>query len=122
MEKRLRTTQRRMERTMIGITRRDHRTNVWVRQQTGARDIIVRIKQLKWQWAGHVARINDNRWTRTVTEWLPLHLKRKKARPKMRWEDDIKKYIGVTWMRVSRNRNDWKHHEEAFTQQSIDNG
>ena len=99
MQDRLKTTQRSMERAMIGITRRDHRTNEWVRQQTGVQDIIVRIKQLKWQWAGHVARINDDRWTRTVTEWLPIHLKRKKARPKMRWEDDIKKYIGVTWMR-----------------------
>src|SRR5271156_3922108 len=61
MEQRLRTTQRSMERAMIGITRRYHRTNVWVRQQTGVQDIIVRIKQLKWQWGGHVARINDNR-------------------------------------------------------------
>src|SRR5436190_285345 len=72
--------------------------------------------------AGHVARMNDDRWTRTVTEWLPLHLKRKQARPKMRWEDDIKKFIGVTWMRVARDRKDWKHREEAFIQQWIDNG
>ena len=122
MQDRLKTTQRSMERAMLGITRRDHRTNEWVRQQTGVQDIIVRIKQLKWQWAGHVARLNDNRWTRTVTEWLPIHLRRKKARPKMRWEDDIKKYIGVTWMRVARDRKDWKHHEEAFIQQWIDNG
>src|SRR5271154_1003772 len=78
-----------------------------------------KVKQLKWQWAGHVARINDDRWTRTVTEWLRIHLKRKKARPKMRWEDDIKKYIGVTWMRVARDRKDWKHHEEAFIQNGL---
>jgi Reverse transcriptase (RNA-dependent DNA polymerase) len=122
MQDRLRTTQRSMERAMLGITKRDHRTNEWVRQQTGVQDIIVRIKQLKWQWAGHVARLNSDRWTRTVTEWLPIHLKRKKARPKMRWEDDIKKYIGVAWMRVARDRKDWKHHEEAFIQQWIDNG
>jgi Reverse transcriptase (RNA-dependent DNA polymerase) len=122
MQDRLKTTQRSMERAMIGVTKRDHRTNEWVRQQTGVQDIIVRIKQLKWQWAGHVARTIDNRWTRAVTEWLPLDQKRKKARPKVRWEDDIKKYIGVTWMRVGRNRKAWKHHEEAFIQQWIDNG
>ena len=57
-----------------------------------------------------------------MTEWLPLNQKRKKARPRVRWEDDIKKYIGVTWMRVDRDRNAWKHHEEAFIQQWIDNG
>ena len=122
MQDRLRTTQRSMERAMLGITRKDRRTNQWIRQQTGVQDIIVRIKQLKWQWAGHVARISDDRWTRTVTEWLPIHLKRKKARPKMRWEDDIKKFIGVTWMREARDRNNWKQHEEAFIQQWIDNG
>ena len=40
----------------------------------------------------------------------------------MRCEDDINKYIGVTWMGVARDRNNWKHHEEAFIQQWIDNG
>ena len=107
---------------MLGITRRDRRTNEWIRQQSGVQDIISRIKQLKWQWAGHIARTRDDRRTRKVTEWLPLDLKRKKARPKMRWEDDIKKYIGVIWIRVARERTDWKHHEDAFIQQWIDNG
>ena len=79
MQERLRTTQKSMERAMIGITRRDRKTNVWVRQQTGTQDIIARIKQLKWQWAGHVARASDNRWTKIVTEWIPLENKRKRA-------------------------------------------
>jgi hypothetical protein len=122
MQDRLKTTQRSMERAMIGITKRDHKTNEWVRQKTGIQDIIVRIKALKWQWAGHLARINDHRWTRSVTEWIPLNQKRKRARPRTRWEDEINKHIGVTWMRVAKNRKEWKHHGEAFIQQWIDNG
>src|SRR5438477_12359502 len=47
MQDRLKTTQRSMERAIIGITRRDSKTNEWVRQQTGGEDIIVSIKQLK---------------------------------------------------------------------------
>src|SRR5438552_13150505 len=121
MQERLRTTQRSMERAMIGITKRDHKTNEWVRKQTGIQDIVARVKQLKWQWAGHLARTRDNRWTKSITEWLPLDQKRKRARPKTRWVDDIKKYIGPTWMRVASNRVEWKHHEEAFIQQWIDN-
>src|SRR5579862_1012742 len=39
MQERLHTTQRSMERAMLGITRRDRKTNVWVRQQTGLQDI-----------------------------------------------------------------------------------
>src|SRR5277367_4697255 len=61
MQDRLSTTQRSVERAMIGITKRDRQTNKWVRQQTGLQDIIGRIKQLKWQWAGHLARTSDNR-------------------------------------------------------------
>ena len=94
MEDRLKTTQRSMERAMLGITRRDRRTNEWIRQQSGVQDIIVRIKQLKWQWAGYIARTRDDRWTRKVTEWLPLDLKRKKARPKMRWKMISRNILG----------------------------
>ena len=122
MQDRLGTTQRSMERAMIGITKRDHKTNKWVRQQTGVQDILERIKQLKWQWAGHLARIPDNRWTKAVTEWIPLDKKRKRARPRTRWIDDMNKFIGVTWMQVARDRMVWKSHEEAFIQQWIDNG
>ena len=63
MQERLRTTQRSMERAMLGISRLDKKTNVWIREQTGLQDIIVRIKELKWQWAGHIIRVENNRWT-----------------------------------------------------------
>ena len=119
MQERLRVTQRSMERAMIGVTRRDKKTNVWIRQQTGLQDIIARIKQLKWQWAGHIARQNDNRWTKVVTEWIPLNGKRKRARPKTRWVDEIRKYAGTTWMRQAADRKVWKVQGEAFIQQWI---
>ena len=28
---------------------------------------MVKIKEAKWRWAGHVMRRDDNRWTRRVT-------------------------------------------------------
>ena len=119
MQERLQATQRSMERAMIGITKRDRKTNVWVRNQTGIQDIITRIKALKWQWAGHIASQGDNRWAKIVTEWIPLGNKRKRARPKTRWQDDIVKSVGVIWIRKAQDRSDWKHHEEAFIQQWI---
>ncbi len=119
MQEKLQTTQRSMERAMIGITRRDRKTNIWIRQQTGIKDIVVRIKELKWQWAGHVARANNNKWTKIVTEWTPREEKRKQARPKIRWCDEIVKSAGAVWMRKARNRNEWKHQGEAFIQQWI---
>ena len=32
------------------------------REKTKVKDIIQVVKQQKWRWAGHVARMNDNRW------------------------------------------------------------
>lgn len=119
MQERLRVTQRSMERAMVGTSRRDRKTNVWLRQQTGVEDIVCRMKKLKWQWAGHIARSTDNRWTKIVTEWIPLEGKRKKGRPATRWIDDIRKFQGVTWMRQANNRKEWCRLGEAFIQQWI---
>ena len=67
----LAVAQRKMERIMLGITLRDQRHNTWIRQQTGVTDIIDHIRQLKHRWAGHVARLQDNRWTIRATSWVP---------------------------------------------------
>ena len=122
IQERLRTTQRSMERAMIGVTKRNHKNNKWIREKSGVKDIVSTIKKLKWGWEGHVARMNDNRWTQRATEWMPLGYKREKARPKTRWEDEIRKYMGVTWIRAAKDREVWRNHGEAFVQQWTDNG
>jgi hypothetical protein len=122
MQAKLQTTQRSMERAMIGVTKRDHKTNKWIREKSGLCDIMETIKKQKWCWAGHVARMNDGRWTKRTTEWIPLDKKRERARPKTRWSDEIRKFVGNTWMRAAQNRNEWKIHGKAFVQQWTDNG
>jgi len=59
-----------MERIMLGLSLRDRVPNTNVRR-SGVTDAITRISTLKWNWAGHLARINDGRWTRKITEWRP---------------------------------------------------
>lgn len=27
------------------------------------------VKSLKWKWAGHIARMEDERWTKRILEW-----------------------------------------------------
>ena len=66
---------------------------------TGVTEIIHKIKQDKWRWAGHVAKRNDHRWTIRLTEWQPREGKRRRGRQKRRWRDDITAYIGTTWAR-----------------------
>jgi hypothetical protein len=108
-----------MERAMVGITRRDRKLNTLLREQTGVQDIVCMVKNQKWQWAGHVARAADNRWTKIVTERIPLQGKRKQGRPATKWEDDNRKILGVTWMRKAENRSEWCQIREAFIQQWI---
>ena len=61
MENKLAAAQRNMERSMIGITMRDRKTNEWIREKTKVQDILKTIKLGKWTWARHVARRTDGR-------------------------------------------------------------
>ena len=38
------------------------------RKRTRVQDIVQFVLKQKWKWARHVARLDDNRWTQTVTE------------------------------------------------------
>jgi hypothetical protein len=60
--RRLNVTQRAMERAMLGVSLRDRIRNDEIRKRTKVTDIARRIADLKWQWAGHIARMTDGRW------------------------------------------------------------
>ena len=112
----LSVAQRKMERIMLGITLRDHKRNTWIRHQTGVNDndIIDVIKKGIHGWAGHIARFNDNRWTKRVTEWTPREWTRRQGRPKTRWRDNLVRHLGTAWPRIARDRRLWKEFREGF--------
>eukprot|EP00794_Sanderia_malayensis_P006478 gene6478-7217_t len=96
-----------MERMMTGYSRRDRKTNVWVRERSKVRDVITTAKSIKWRWAGHVARMDDERWTQLTTEWQPIHGKRARGRPKTRWRDELVITTNtIAWKRIAKNRNE----------------
>ena len=68
----------------------------------------------KWKWAGHVARMKDNRWTVRCTEWQVRNGKRR------RWHDDIQHWQGATWSRTARDRQQWGELAEGYFQQLRD--
>lgn len=111
----LRVTQRRMERSMIGLTLRDRVRNEEIRRRTGVDDIIQRITKQKWRWAGHIARMADGRWTKRLIEWRPRADKRSQGRPPTRWTDDLKR-ITTNWIATAKNRENWRRLEEAYVQ------
>ena len=99
---------------MLGITKRDRKRIEWIRQKTKVIDVIQRVKLLKWQWAGHLARRTDNRWTTRITQWYPRGITRPRRRPNLKWDYDIKKVAGTTWSRQAQDREAWKQMKEDY--------
>ncbi|KAL0871065.1 hypothetical protein ABMA27_004870 [Loxostege sticticalis] len=115
--RKLKVTQRAMERAMLGISLCDRIRNEEIRRRTKVTDIARRIANLKWQWAGHIARRTDGRWGRKVLEWRPRTGRRNVGRPPTRWTDDLVKVAGGAWMRAAQDQILWKSSGEAFVQQ-----
>ena len=67
-ENKLRSAQRGMERSMLLISPRDKKRASWIRENTQINDILVVIREQKWRWACHVARREDKRWNKRLTD------------------------------------------------------
>ena len=113
----LQVAQRAMERKILGIKITDKIPNEEISVKTNTLNIIKHITNTKWRWAGHVARMQDNRWTIRTTEWQVRKGRRPRGRPKMRWKDDIMKWQGATWTRTAKDRKKWKELTEGYFQQ-----
>ena len=120
LEERLATTQRKMERLMLGITLRDKWTMERIRGATGVSDVVEAAKRSKWRWAGHVARCGMERWIARLTSWRPRR-NREVGRPRRRWEDELV-WFEMDWRDLAQNRDVWKMNGEAFIQEWIENG
>ncbi|CAH2267236.1 jg14707 [Pararge aegeria aegeria] len=114
---RLKVAQRAMERAMLGLSLLDKIPNVEIRNRTGITDIVQRAAALKWNWAGHICRREDGRWSRVILDWQPRTGHRSIGRPPARWRDDIVKAVGKNWMQLTSNRPRWRANEEALVQQ-----
>ena len=91
-----------MERKILGIKITDKIPNEEISMKTNILNIIKHITNTKWRWAGHLARMQDNRWTIRTTERQVRKGRRPRGRPKMRWKDDIMKWQGATWTRTAK--------------------
>lgn len=119
---RFRVMERAMERSMLGISLRDKIPNDEIRRRTKVKDIIEKITELKWQWAGHVARQKDERWQTRIVKWRPRETKRNRGRPPLRWMDDIRKIAGGNWYQKAQDRVKWKELGKAYVQEWTSRG
>jgi hypothetical protein len=76
-------------------------------------DIVRQIKSRRMRWAGHVARMGEERILYKVLVGKPGG-KRPLDRPRQRWEDGIRIDIreiglgGVDWIRLAQDRDWWR--------------
>jgi hypothetical protein len=76
-------------------------------------DIIRQVKSRRLRWAGHVARMGQERNMYNVLVGKPER-KRPLGRPRRRWEDGVRMDLreidlgGVNWIRLSQDRDRWR--------------
>ena len=59
-QNKLAAAQTKLDRSMLNITYKDRKTNIWVRERTKVIDIINTVRKMKWSWAGHINRVKDD--------------------------------------------------------------
>ena len=79
------TAQSALHSSMLNITYKDRKTNIWVRERTKVIHIINTVRKMKWSWARHINHLKDDRWNSPVTTWRPYDKKRRQGRPAKRW-------------------------------------
>ena len=112
-EKRTQAMEMRCLRKLLGIMYREHITNEEVRNRTRQaigphEDLLTTVKQRKLRWYGHITRSSGH--AKTVMQGT-VQGGRRRGRQKMRWEDNIPEWTGMTLgaaMRKADRREEWR--------------
>ena len=67
--KMLQTYQRNMERKILDIRLQGRVCNEDLRKRTNIKDATTLATHTKWKWAGHIMRMDQNRWAHKTTPW-----------------------------------------------------
>ena len=87
-EQRLEAAQIKFLRHLLGITKLDKEKNQWIREKTGAQNIVEEIKQYKKKWLQHIQRMDTNRISKQALQYRSKR-RRDIGRPRKRWRDQL---------------------------------
>lgn len=88
-----------------GRWRRRH--NVEVMELSGLIPLSEEIRAAKMRWAGHVARMEEDRMPQRAMNWVP-NGRRPRGRPRQRWEDGVREIVGDDWRGEALDRRSWR--------------
>ncbi|KAL1446466.1 hypothetical protein WDU94_013973 [Cyamophila willieti] len=107
-EKKLASSQNKMMRSILNVKISQKINTKKLEKQLNVKRAEIIARNLKIKWAGHMMRTQDNRWSKTITEWIPRDRKRNRGRQRKRWKDELVEKAGPLWMRRSQDREYWK--------------
>ncbi len=110
---RLESTQKATERSLLGIKKRDKRSNEVIREKSGMVDLRYRIAKIKCRPYRTTKRRKMGKENRGVDSKRQEVRKRYRGKPIRRWNDEIKSEVGPWWRRLARNRREWQARGEA---------
>ena len=87
-EQRLEAAQTKFLRHLLGIKRLDKEKNQYIREKTGAQNIVKEIKLYQKKWLQHVRRMDTNKLPRQALKYRPEG-RRNIGRPKKRWRGQL---------------------------------
>ncbi|KAH7699433.1 protein F43G9.7 [Aphelenchoides avenae] len=119
-ENRIAVTQRSIERRTLGISMREEQRNEAVREQSQFADAITEARKRKLRWAGHVARMSDDRWAGRTTAWKPRGNRPRNWGVPTRWNELILKAHGPNWREVAQDRSNYRQQCALHLERRVD--
>ena len=109
MNRRMSTTEMRMLRWTIGVTRLDRIRTEVVRERLGVAPIVDKMRESRLRWLGHVERRENDSVINTARN-LNVEGVRPRGRPKLRWKDTVEKDMKEMGIGISlaKYREKWK--------------
>ncbi|KAH7704683.1 reverse transcriptase [Aphelenchoides avenae] len=119
-ENRIAVTQRSIERRTLGISMREEQRNEAVREQSQFADAITEARKRKLRWAGHVARMADDRWAGRTTAWKPRGSRPRNWGIPTRWNEPLLKAHGPNWREIAQNRSYYRQQCALHLERRVD--
>ncbi len=83
-----------MERAILGIRLKDKVKISEIKSKTKFNlNFLHAIRRLKWDWAGHVDRLENNKWAKQILDWW-IKGGRKRGKQKLKWRNEIDQLFG----------------------------